>query len=312
MTRSRTAGPGDLAAILPFLARPSANQSVGWLEPPGADDTGAILERFGATQLPWQKKASLAVVAEPGRLRALAGGRQRASGTAWEVDLLHAPEVAAAGDALDRLAGNAASMGARRAFLRLAVDSPVLEAARTGGFMPYAEEHLMLCEASRPASGEASALRVAAAADQHGLFRLYNRAVPQNVRAAEAVTLEEWAATQQPLGAHSTAQFVAEADGEVTAWVRTAQRGRATTFDVLVDPGSHGAVVGVVSAACALLRSGGPLRTFVPDYLETVSLELEGRGFERCADFVLLGRQLAQPIAELAPARVAEEAAWIT
>jgi hypothetical protein len=223
-----------------------------------------------------------------------------------------APEHAAAGGVLDTLAAEAAARGAHRAFLRLAMESPLLEVARTAGFMPYANEWLMLASINVPDGRPGLHLRVSTEADLHGLFRLYNRAVPQNVRASEAVTLEEWAATLDPIGARNPAQFVAETGGEILAWVRTAQRGNTTTFDILVDPGDLDNTAQAVTAACALLGHDASLRTFVPGYLEAVAAELERQGFERCAEFALLARQLGRPVRELATAQVAEEAAWIT
>jgi hypothetical protein len=299
-------------ALLPLLVNMTRNEAVGWLSPPGSPDAGKVWERFASAQLPWHRSSATAISAEPARLRALASAKQRSAKAAWEVDLLLAPEQAAAGGVLDALAAAAAGRGAHRVFLRLALDSPLLEVARTAGFMPYANEWLMLASNPIPVGRQAIDLRVSTAADLHGLFRLYNRAVPQNVRASEAVTLEEWAATLDPIGARNPAQFVAQQGGEIEAWVRTAQRGNTTTFDVLVDPGDLEKTAQAASAACALLGHSASLRTFVPGYLEAVAGELERCGFERCAEFALLARQLGRPVGELAPAPVAEEAAWIT
>lgn len=312
MTRAHAAGPLDLPIIAGALAMPVPNQAIGWLSPPGAGASRELLERFSASQLPWNRSTGLSIVAGRVKLRALAGGKSRGSAHAWEVDLLYTPEVAAAGAALDMLSETAARRGARRIFLRLPLESRVLEAARTAGFMPYATECLMLCPQSSSGVHSTLSLRVAGEADGHGIFRLYNRAVPQNVRAAEAVTLEEWAAAQNPIGAANPALFVAETGGEVQAVVRSAQRGNAVTFDILTDPSDLDLVVAAAGSACALLGGGVALRSFVPAYFDGVGIELERRGFERGAEFALLARQLAKPIAELAPARTAEEAAWIT
>ncbi|MEX2237959.1 MAG: hypothetical protein WEB00_10530 [Dehalococcoidia bacterium] len=313
MSTAHPPRPFDVVALTALLAGRSPNEAVNWLLPPGAVATQELMERFVGLHLPLARtRSAIALVTEKARIRALAAGRSRATNAGWEVDTLFAPEPAAAGDALDCLAGLAASKGARRIFLRLSMESRVLEAARTAGFIPYATENLMMSPAAAaPGDRPQLQLRVASGADAHGLFRLYNRAVPQNVRAVEALTLEEWAATQNPIGARSPAQFVAEADGEIVAWVRSAQRGSAATFDALVDPAAAGLVADLASAVSALLR-GGAVRAFVPSYMETFAMELERRGFERGAEFVLLARQLARPIGELSRVKVAEEAAWIT
>jgi hypothetical protein len=312
VSRAHPARIHEVPAITALLAGRTCNEAVGWLAPPGSTPAGRVLERLGRGQLPLKRTASVTVVHSGLRVRALASGGRRAAGTAWEVDVLLAPEAAATGDALDTFAGEAARARALRAFLRLDIESRVLEAARTAGFMPYATEHLMMAPATAVQAPASLSLRVAADVDLHAIFRLYNRCVPQNVRAAEAVTLEEWAATQDPIGAPDAVRFVAERDGEVVAWVRTAQLGQATTFDILVDPSDGQLVKDAVAAVVALLGKGVTMRAFVPSYLEGLALELERCGFERGAEFALLSRQLAQPIRQLAPAKVAEEAAWIT
>lgn len=311
MTQAHNAGIGDLVPLATLLVRGTRNEAVGWLSPPGSSAAGAVLQRAAAAQLPWSRGSGVCLVTSGARLRALASGRRRSANAAWEVDQLYSPEAAASADALDALAGVAAQQGAHRIFLRVALESRVLEPARTAGFMPYATECLML--AARPQAERSSlTLRLTTRTDMHGLFQLYNRVVPQNVRAAEAVTLEEWVATRNPIGAQDPVQFVADYEGEIAAWVRTAQNGPAATFDVLVDPSSSDRTSSVAAAVCALFAGGNGVRAFVPSYMESFAYELERRGFDRGAEFALLARQLAKPVGELKPAKVAEEAAWIT
>ena len=311
MTQAHSARLHDVATTAALLSGGARNEAIGWLSPPGASSAGEILQRIGGAQLPWVRGSGIFLVTAGARVRALAGGHRRSGSSAWEVDQLVAPEAAASADALDALSGLAAAQGAHRIFLRLAVESRLLGPARTAGFMPYTTECLLLAGS---ASGETSSvtLRLASRTDRHHLFQLYNRAVPQNVRAAEAVTLEEWAATRNPIGAHDPVEFVAECEGEVVAWIRTEQRGPSATFDALVDPANLELSSAVAAAACTLFAGGTGIRAFVPSYLESFAYELERRGFERGAEFVLLARQLAKPVGELKPAKVAEEAAWIT
>jgi hypothetical protein len=311
VTQARLARPHDVLAVGGLLAGGKRNEAVGWLSPPGSSSAGQLLQRWGSSQLPWHRGSALVLVSAGTRVRAAAGGTRRAGKAAWQVDQLFAPEAAASADALDALAGVAAAQGAHRIFLRLPVESRVLEPARTAGFMPYTTECLMLAETC-PAERSAQDLRLVGRADLQPLFQLYNRVVPQNVRALEAVTLEEWVATRNPIGAHDPVQFVAADGDELTAWVRTAQSGPSATFDALVDTSNPDRVSTVATAVCALLAGGNGLRAFVPSYLESFAYELERRGFERGAEFILLARQLAKPVAELKPARVAEEAAWIS
>jgi hypothetical protein len=301
----------DLVPVALSLFGGGRNEAVGWLAPPGSTALGRVLQRVVTNPLPWARGRGVSVVTASARLRALASGRRRAANAAWEVDHLFSPEAAAGADALDALAGIAAQQGAHRIFLRVAIESRLLEPARTAGFMPYATECLML--AARPQAERSEVqLRLSTGNDLHGLFQLYNQVVPQNVRAVEAVTLEEWVATRNPLGAQDPVQFVAEHEGTITAWVRTAQNGPAATFDVLVDPSNSEHTSSLASAVCALFAGGSGVRAFVPSYMEAFAYELERRGFERGAEFVLLTRQLAKPVGELKPAKVAEEAAWIT
>ncbi|MPZ23680.1 MAG: hypothetical protein GEU28_09065 [Dehalococcoidia bacterium] len=301
-----------LPALLAILAGAGRNEAVGWLEPPGAVDQQRILTRFGRDQLPLSTRSALAVSHDGVKPRALAGGRARAGSAVWEVDILIAPEPAAAAAALDQLAITATDCGARRITMRLAMDSPALEAARSAGYMPYAAETLFAASSVARSTGPRLDFRVAGSADAHGLFMLYNRAVPQEVRAREAITLEEWSATLNPIGVRHPAQFVVESEGEIVGWLRSAQRGSAVTFDVLVDPFEDDLAVRAVDGACALLGPGHSLRFFVPTYMQSMERRLEARGFFAAGEFALLSRQLAVPIAELARAQVAEKAAWVS
>ena len=123
--------------------------------------------------------------------------RLRCGGLVWDVRHLWVDGArdGVAQELLVRVCEEAAARGARRVFLETGLRTIELATAARAGFQQYTESTLHLRRAgttavSAPLSGARPRLR----RDEYPLFQLYTAAVPAPVRAAEALTLEEWVA----------------------------------------------------------------------------------------------------------------------
>jgi hypothetical protein len=177
--------------------------------------------------------------------------RQLAGGWGWEAVSLR---IARDKDdeALVSLLGTAGMEVARRqgrtVYLRVAEGSPHERAVQRGGFTSCRSEVLYALPAwLRQQKGE-SPFCPPGAADRHGVFRLYCRAVPEHVRRFEAPTLQDWRSVLDSFDCSS--EFVVHRGGGVAAWVGVAARECRVMVDVdgrdLVD-----AALDVVEARAA-------------------------------------------------------------
>jgi hypothetical protein len=131
--------------------------------------------------------------------------------------------------------------------------------------------------------------REARRADRHGVFRLYCRAVPENVRRHEAPTQQEWRAVLDSFESHR--EFVLDAEGALAAWVGIGER----EAHVLVD----GNVGGGVDATLDLVEacSGRHGSIVIAEH----QIDVERRAIAR--DYTALGVRLmcARRLAALNP-----------
>src|SRR6202030_4050437 len=98
-------------------------------------------------------------------------------------------------DLLDQVAACAGSHAARRVFLETPAGGRGLEVARRAGFERFTSSELfVLAPGSKIERTDLFEARPRLRADEQTLFQLYMSAVPAPVRAAEALTQEEWGA----------------------------------------------------------------------------------------------------------------------
>jgi hypothetical protein len=198
--------------------------------------------------------------------------------------------------------------GARRA-ARLSRDS---EAARAG-FERYTWAMLYAAggEPGTPAGGGAPAGRARRRGDEHLLFQLYNAAVPGAVRAAEALTLEEWLALHKgnrrwTPGLLTTRHESVWADGETAwAWLELAAAGKSCHAEWLVHP-EHEELCDAVVAYALEQANKAPLYATCREYQQPLASALERAGFALLTRRAVFARQLAVGVAE--PRRVAAHA----
>ena len=230
---------------------------------------------------------------ERGTLLGLAAVQPRRGQAAWEIDalVLALRREAFVLDLLERCVATAGAHGAHRLFLRLPPESPAAEAARREGFLPVTQE--LLLDARGPVAGVAQGWRPRRRSDDHDLFRLYCRQVPQEVRWQTALSPGEWRAALDPLGRGGR------------EWVRPGPDGQGLEALLRVHRGErslHATVLGAEAAAAAqsaaaLLAqdaAGRRLQILAPAYAGALLRSLNDCGFEERARYDLLVRPIAQ------------------
>ena len=277
-------------------------------------DYPAYYSDVRAIQTLWARRRSTAwVCRDGGRVLGLATASRRSGPRSWEITHLslgsgsddHVVEL------LDRTTQAAASNGAQRVFLRLLLDDPLVSDARRSGFFPCAAESLVrsgpgrrdnACEVRTgdvPISHRAKAPR-----DDHGLFRLYNAAVPQKVRQAVGMTFDQWASSHERSRGASE-ESVIEADGTIVGWLLTTRRAGVGRLEVMVGPDAEARLRHLVDVGLGRLRGADTVYCLVPEYQDALRRLLPLRGFSQSADFVTLVRSTAARVKEEARATVA-------
>ena len=107
-----------------------------------------------------------------------------------------------------------------------------------------------------------------------GVFRLYNRAVPEVVRRARGVIFSEWREAQETSPGRCQ-ELVAVHDGRVQAWLALSQTSNAGMFDLMVDPEAAGATEALVRHALHRLGSRVPVVCLVPEFQGTLQRVVE-------------------------------------
>jgi hypothetical protein len=188
---------------------------------------------------------------------------------------------------------------AERVFLRIACDSAVKERALAAGFFAYSDETLYRRPPMAPPPAPELPVRHKAKADAMGIYQLYTREVPANVRAIEGATFREWHAAQEKLGGRAT-DLVIEDGGAIEGWVRLAN-GDVSRVTALSSSGYDDLL------ACGLSLLGGQEAfCLAPNHSLGLRSALERLDFEAAGTYTVLARRLAKPAAELAPERSKE------
>ncbi len=236
-------------------------------------------------------------------IRGLISARRRAKRSVWEVEVLidATDDASVALSLLSRMTTGVLQQGAERVFLRLEKDSRLLDVARAAGFFQYDSETLYRRGGERwHPSGEDCQTRSRVKADTFGIYQLYCRAVPANVRAIEGATLREWQACQEKWGGRTT-DLVVERSGVIGAWVRAAVGSIGRIYTIAEDV-PYSAILG---AGLDILQDRDVV-CLVPDHNARLAVELERRGFAPAGSYVTLAKRLNRPVGELAPEATTE------
>jgi hypothetical protein len=250
-----------------------------------------------------------------GKVAGFVIGRTRAGGLAWDVERLHASpdDDQVAVELLERLVSYAGGHGARRVFLETPEHGRGQDVARRARFERFTSTTLyMLAPRFEVKRTELFEARPRLRADEQALFQLYLAAVPAPVRAAEALTLEEWAALHR--GAHrwqpslggSRQQYVWELGTSIVGWMEITFGQRSQFIDLLVHPRYEEAADRLLRYALLQASPKVPVYVSARDYQASLAGALEQAGFAHAGRHGLYVKMLAArvPEARLVPAKV--------
>lgn len=316
MPTIRTVRPTDLISLISFFRDGSHREVTAQVWPEVLDGAGkqaiwslvlrSIARPGGGTQV-WVYLARDGV-------RGLAIAHPRAGKLAWDVRDLFVVDGdrSAAIDLLDRLSSEAAGRGARRVFLATPVDVELARIANRAGFVNYTSETLHSIRLTAPLAGtDSRPARPRLRQDTHGLFQLYNAAVPCRVRMAEAMTVDEWSALERggkpwaPSLGGSRQHFVwDDGDGPV-GWLQISFGARSQHLEMLVHPSHRGETEELVLASLSQMSHRAPIYVSTREYQIEIATVLEELGFSRVADYLIFVRELAArvPSRAMVPAR---------
>jgi hypothetical protein len=140
--------------------------------------------------------------------------------------------------------------------------------------------------------------------DETTLFQLYNAAVPANVRAAEAMTYEEWAALYRgrkpwtPTVLGDRQDYVWEIGSRIVGWMRVVFGQRSQALDLLTHPHYDTYAERMLENALTQTSPKAPVLADVREYQGAVQAALEQAGFHRGPPYLVWARQLAGRVVE--------------
>ncbi len=306
----RSIRPTDLVALVTFETRAFPNEARTRdrldREPTRPLPVGAILEHW----ISLDNRHTL-VAAEGLAIHGLVSARHRAGRSMIEVDWLVLPSDVGSedlsSDILHKLCESGISSSVRRIFLRLPKDSPLAGAVVRAGFVKYGSETLFrgVPQSSLTAASPEDEFRALENEDKHGLFRLYHAAVPQQVRAAEGMTFEEWDEVRDSVSGHIK-EYVGCQDDRVWSWVRIIRRNGFGQFQFLLHPERPDMLQDVLSCALSKFEDQEVVWALIPEYQYGMGNVLrEDWGFEEVAEYNTFVRHLTVrvPQVQLVPAR---------
>lgn len=241
--------------------------------------------------------------------------RPRCGGLVWDVEHLLAaggdPEV---GESLLEAAGQyAVRHGGRRIFLEVADDESGVTLTRRAGYEKYTTTtvYRMLPPFKFP-SLETLDGRPRLRVDEQPLFNLYAAAVPQVVRAAEALTYDEWSALHRgrkkwsPTLIGDRHQYVWEVGASLAGWLEVVYGQKSQYLDLLIDPKYESMVDRMVAFALKQVSEKAPVYVSVRPYQMVLGASLERRGFAVGGRYDVYVRQLSVRVPErsLVPANI--------
>lgn len=305
----RTLRPIDVVSLASFRRRETGTEITAhtWprIEPSnGRVPYGSLLSTALAPR-PGGQRSWVAV--DGGRVAGLAVIRPRAGGLVWDVAHLHAPpgENSIAADLLEEVASSAAAHAVRRVFLETPARGRGVEVARRAAFERFTSADVfVLPPGSTFERTDLFEARPRLRADEQSLFQLYNAAVPAPVRAAEALTVEEWGALYpgrkrwQPSFSGSRQQYVWELGTTVVGWLEITFGDRSQFMELLVHPRYEDASDRLLRYALLQLSPKAPVYVSVREYQPSLASALQRAGFRLSAQHDLFVRLLAVRVRE--------------
>jgi hypothetical protein len=305
----RTLRPVDVVALASFQRRAGGTEITAHNWPRVEPESGRlpyaslVLASFGhrpGGRRTWVAEAN-------GRVAGLAMARPRAGGLVWDVVHLHAEpdEDNVAADLLEQVAACAGSHAARRVFVETTRGGRGQDVARKAAFERFTSSELfMLAPGFKVERTDLFEARPRLRADEQMLFQLYMAAVPAPVRAAEAMTLEEWAALYpgrrrwQPSFSGSRQQYVWELGTSLVGWMELTFGQRSQLVELLINPRYEDAADRLVRYA--LLQVSPKAAVYVPvrEYQPGLASALQRAGFRLAEEHELFVKLLAARVRE--------------
>jgi hypothetical protein len=305
----RTLRPIDVVALASFQRRAGGTEITAHNWPRVEPESGRLpYVNLVSASLGHRPGGQRAWVAENGgRVVGLAIARPRASGLVWDVVHLHADpgEDNAAADLLEQVAVCAGSHAARRVFLETPAGGRGQDVARRAAFERFASSELyLLAPGFKVERTDLFEARPRLRADEQTLFQLYNAAVPAPVRAAEAMTLEEWGALYpgrkrwQPSFTGSRQQYVWELGTSMVGWLEVTFGQRSQFMELLVNPRYEDAADRLVRYALLQVSPKAPVYVMTREYQPSLISALQRAGFRQAAEHELFVKLLAARVRE--------------
>lgn len=298
MSKARRPLPTDIVALVSFDGKVHANQAKP-RDRVGMDERARPLEEVVEQWVTFALGKHTWLNVKGTHIRGLLTARRRAKRTAWEVEMLidaeDDDEVVLS--LFNKMVPGVIRAGAERAFLRVDAGSSIVDAARSAGFFAYQHETLYRLNETPDVDAPEVKLRQRGKQDLHGIYQLYNRIAPANVRAIEGATLREWQAAQEKWGGRAQ-DFVLEDDGAITAYVRVVS-GDTGRIGVLADCDRE-TCGDIARFALSRLKRSSRVLCLVPDHDVAQARALTDLGFEPASRYAVLAKRLTRPVGELA------------
>jgi hypothetical protein len=255
------------------------------------------------------------VASDGGRVVGLAVAQPRAGGLVWDVErlLTHRDDDLTGGELLEQVATCAAGRAARRVFLEAPLGGRGPDVARRAGFERFTSSELyVLAPGFKVGKTDQFEARPRLRADEQALFQLYTAAVPAPVRAAEAMTLEEWGALYpgrkrwQPSFTGSRQQYVWELGTSLVGWLEITFGQRSQFMQLMVHPRYEEASDRLLRFALLQVSPKAPVYVVAREYQAPLASALQRAGFRPAAHHELYVKLMAVRVREpsLVPANV--------
>jgi hypothetical protein len=305
----RTLRPIDVVALASFQRRAGGTEITAHTWPRVEPESGRMpyLGLFTASVAHRPGGQRGWVGQQNGRVAGLVVARPRAGSLVWDVVNLHAlpGEDRLAADLLEQVVTSAGSHGARRVFLEVPTGSRGQDVARRAAFERFTSSELyVLSPGFKFERTDLFEARPRLRADEQALFQLYMAAVPVPVRAAEAMTLEEWGALYpgrrrwQPSFTGSRQQYVWELGTSLVGWMEVTFGQQSQFVELLVHPRYEDAADRLVRYALLQISSKAPVYVVAREYQAHLSSALQRVGFQMTAEHELFVKLLAARVRE--------------
>lgn len=300
----RSLRPIDMVALASFQRRAGGTEITAHNWPRVEPESGRVpflsLLTSSFAHHPGSQRSWIAE--DAGRLVGLSAARARAGGLVWDVTHLHAldDQDYVAADLLDQVVGCAAAHAARRVFLEAPAGRRGQDVARRAAFDRFTSSELyVLAPGAKMERTDLFEARPRLRADEQTLFQLYMAAVPAPIRAAEAMTLEEWGALYagrkrwQPSFTGARQQYVWELGTSMVGWLEVTFGQRSQFMELLVHPRYEDAADRLLRYAMLQVSPKAPVYAVVREYQAYLASALQRAGFRLAAQHELFVKLMA-------------------